>query len=290
MSEPTGAPAPADTAPVPQPETTPTPEAEPAKDRTEVRQPPHKEKVEKLISDFETRQAALKEQRAKEKAKPPADPEKLRKGESWDDIYKRASPEQQRAMSSLRASTTRKQQELAREKRAQAAAKDALLTEDSLQRLQQTGRLPDDFDIYNPEHFNRLVEAKVAQALEKVIAPAQKAQKQAKAKASFEQFRADHPDLLDDPAVKQGVSKLLKANKTINVENAYWVVKGQIGAKEQVAQAQVQQVRRDSKRAAAQMVGLGVRPRGFRASTDEDRQGSAYDIFMRQKALHNAGR
>ena len=93
----------------------------------------------------------------------------------------------------------------------------------------------------------------------------------AQAKASFEQFRDDHPDLLSNPAIKEGVSKLLKSNKTINVENAYWVVKGRLAEKEKVAQAQVKQVRRDTNRAAAQMVGLGVRPRGFRASTDEDR-------------------
>ena len=290
--EETRAPAPADTATAPQ-ETTPqetTPQEPVSRDVTEIKLPPHKEKIDQMLSEYESRQAARKEQRAREEAKPPPEPETLRKGESWDDIYARSSPEQQRALASLRASTTRKQQELARERRAQQAARDALLSPEALEGVPQTGQLPEDFDIYNPDHFGKFVEARVAQALQKVIEPARKAQEKSQARAKFEQFREDHPDLLGNEEVKAGVTKMLKEDPRIDVPTAYWAVKGKLAARDAEKREQLEAVRRSTKREAAKLVSQGRRARGSRRSTQEDMSGSAYEIYLRQKALHSPNR
>lgn len=79
--EETRAPAPADTATAPQ-ETTPqetTPQEPVDRDVTEINLPPHKEKINQMLSEYESRQAARKEQRAREEAKPP-EPETCAKG------------------------------------------------------------------------------------------------------------------------------------------------------------------------------------------------------------------
>jgi malate synthase len=286
MPELTGAPAPADTAPVPQPEST-----EPAPvgpdPGAQLEQPDHKAKVAQLLTDFEDRQVELQQKRAAEQAAlPPPAPEGLRDGESWDEIYKDQPENVQRAMASLRAMVTRKTQDLARETRAIKGQRQALVDSGVLESLTTSANAaPEDFDPFNPQHLDKLVEAKVAQRLKEVILPLHQQNEAARNRAGFETFKDSHPDLLADPDVKSGVSKALKADGTLKLQTAYWMVKGQISHAAQKKADGVRVVRDNARRQAATMPGRGRRPQGSASTTAADMQGSAVDIYMRQLAL-----
>ena len=57
--------------------------------------------------------AILARHEADKNNEPPPEPESLREGESWDNLFEQADPKSQRAMQQLRADYTRKTQELA---------------------------------------------------------------------------------------------------------------------------------------------------------------------------------
>lgn len=274
--ETTGAPAPADTAPVS--------EAEPSVGVEDVSSPSDgaqnaRERVNRLLEEYEESQA----QRAAEKQKEPApEPEGLRDGESWDSVYKSSTPEQQRALASLRADYTRKTQELARQRRAIEAQNKAFADSGILESLKgQSGEMPADFDPFNPEHVKAAIQAQVALKLKELVEPLHHQQKANEASARYQDFKEKHPDLLSDPAVKEGVMKALKKDESLTLETAYWAVKGHLAHAAKEKETARQTVRRRAQQRAAGVPSTGRRPSGGHTISPEIKEGKAWDIYNR---------
>ena len=288
--EETGAPvaAPADTAPA---ESTPAPVDEVAAATPENagnRSPmpnKYKREVENLLQAYEKKQARLAAERAEaEAAKPEPEPEGLREGESWDAIYKAQPPEAQRAMAELRRAFTRKTQELAAEKRKIEAQNKAFSDSGLMDELRdQAGKVPEDFDPFNAEHIQQLIDAKVAARLQQVLEPIHHQNQQHAARAKLETFKEQHPDFMGDPEIKSSVIAALRADPNLSLENAYWAVKGRISAAQQKQAAERQAVRQRAAKRAATVPSQGRRP-GKQVANPELKNLKAWEIYSTLKA------
>lgn len=257
-------------------------------DNAGKRSPPtadaYKQEINNLLDAYETKQARLAAEKA---SAPPPEPEGLREGESWDSIYASMPPEAQRAMAEMRKIMTRKTQELAQERKALQAQHAALASSGLMEQLaQQAQSGPEDFDPFNPEHIKAAIQAKVAAQLQEILAPIAQQQQHREAVNRFESFKADHPDLMGDPTVKQGVFEALQADPNLKLEAAYWMVKGRILSKQQEETAQRLQVRQRAVQTAAKIGSTGLKP-GRQVLSPDLKGASSWDIYTelkRQKA------
>ena len=290
MEEQAAAPAPvADTAPVEAaPAETPAPVDEVAAatpadaGRRNPQGDKYKREVNELLTAYETKQARIAQERREAAAKAPApEPQGLLEGESWDGIYKAQPPEVQRAMAEMRKAFTRKTQDLAAEKRKVEAQNKALMESGIVEQLAvDAGRVPEDFDPFNPDHLMQVVEAKVAARLQQVLEPLHKQNQQHEARARYESFKEQHPDLVNNDSIKSGVYKALQNDPNLKLEAAYWMGKGKALAAEQAENKERAEVRRRAAQRAAQVTGRGGRP-GKQVLSPDVTEGNAWDIYQR---------
>ena len=192
----------------------------------------------------------------------------------------RAIPEDGRKLiQNFRAGLTRKQQEYASLKqeleaeRAELSRQRELLSNSPAAKAiqaQATKAMPEGVDPWSEEGLAAMIEQKAAEMMQKVLAPMQEEQAVSVRKAELGAFKAEHPDLVDDPGTKSEVVALLKANPSMKLETAYWAVKGRQGANraatEREAASQVKATARKSllKTSTGTRVVGGVRQPKFR--------------------------
>jgi hypothetical protein len=288
MEEQTAAPAPADTA---APAETPAPVDEVAAATPEdagSRNPTpnkYKQEVENLLTAYEQKQERIAQERAaQEAAAPPPEPQGLLEGESWDSIYSEQPEQVQRAMAEMRKAFTRKTQELASERRKLEASNQALMQSGLMDELrQQAGAVPDEFDPFNPDHIKQVIEAKVAARLKDVLEPLHKQSQQHEAKARYDNFKEQHPDLLQDDGVKKGVYDALQRDPSLKLEQAYWMVKGRMADEARRKGENRAALHRRAAQRAALVTDRGVRP-GKAVLSPDLKDKSAYDIYKALKA------
>lgn len=289
MEEQTAAPAPADTAAPAETAAPPADEVaaampEGAGERTPTPNK-YKQEVENVLVAYEQKQARLAQERqARAEAEAPAEPPGLLEGESWDTIYKEQPEQVQRAMAEMRKAFTRKTQELAAERRKLEAQNQALMQSGLMEELTaQAGAAPENFDPFNPDHIKQVIESKVAARLKEVLEPLHKQNQQHEAKARYQNFKEQHPDLLQDDGVKKGVYDALQKDPSLKLEQAYWMVKGRMAdAAQQKAQSRAALQRRAAQRAAL-VTDRGVRP-GKPVLSPDLKDASAFDIYQALKA------
>jgi|TARA_R100000458_G_C8274577_1_gene249537 hypothetical protein len=289
MEEQNAAPAPADTA---APAETPAPQV----DEVEAAMPEgagqrtptpnkYKQEVENVLAAYEKKQARIaKEREAQAAAEPPPEPQGLLEGESWDSIYKEQPEPVQRAMAEMRKAFTRKTQELSAERRKLEAQNQALMQSGLMEELTaQAGAAPEDFDPFNPDHIKQVIESKVAARLKEVLEPLHKQNQQHEAKAKYESFKEQHPDLLQDDSVKKGVYDALQKDPSLKLEQAYWMVKGRMADKAQQAAFNRAALQRRAAQRAALVTDRGVRP-GKPVLSPDLKDASAFEIYQALKA------
>lgn len=245
----------------------------------------YKQEVANLIDAYEQKQARLaRERQEKSDNEPPPEPQGLLEGESWDAIYSSQPPEVQRAMAEMRKMVTQKTQALAAEQRKLEAQNKALVDSGLLEDLsRQAGTMPDDFDPFNPEHLQQVIEAKVAARLKQVLDPLKQRHENQEARNKYMTFREAHPDLVENDAIKQGVYKALQADTSLRLEAAYWMVKGQMLDAQERSRKEQDAVRRRAAQRAAQMPGSGRRP-GHRVQQPDLKDQPAWKIYETLKA------
>ena len=241
----------------------------------------YKQEVEQLLTAYEKRQAR---QREAEKNAPPPEPQGLLEGESWDGVYSSQPPEVQRAMAEVRKAFTKKTQELAAERRKIDAQNKALVDSGLMTSLsEQAGNAPEDFDPFNAEHIQQLIESKVAQRLKQVLEPLHKQSQQHEAHAKYQNFKAEHPDLVEDNNVKKGVYEALKKDPNLKLDAAYWMVKGKLLSAERQLNEDRAAVRKRAQRKAARITDRGQRP-GRAVLSPDIKEKSAFEIYQTLKA------
>jgi len=147
------------------------------------------------------------------------------KGIDYNRVIKELPDEAQKLLSNLRADYTRKTQELSKERRELEAMKATLATNDAFNTAINDAANAEtvELDPYNTESFERRIEQEVARRMQEMLKPVQEEQHQMRKRAQLEQFKAEHPDLMD---YKEPIAKMLQENQYMSLEDAYYVVKG----------------------------------------------------------------
>lgn len=147
------------------------------------------------------------------------------KGIDYNRVIKELPEEAQKLLSNLRADYTRKTQELSKERKELEAVRKSMAENPEFNK--QINELADaetvELDPYNTESFEQRIQQEVARRMQELIKPVQEEQHQMRKRAQLDQFKAEHPDLMD---YKEPIAKLLKDNQNISLEDAYFIVKG----------------------------------------------------------------
>ncbi len=231
----------------------------------------------------------LKRHEDREKGK---EDEALREGESWNKIYENQSPEVQRAMKSLRKDYTQKTMDLATKRKELEAEQDktrkmqkSLYESEAYKGLQQIAEQEgEEFDPFNPESFKKYIEKQVAVRLKQVMEPMYKEQQRDQARSKLSRFMDDHAELKTDDGFKKEVATLLKADESLTLENAYWVVKGKRLQNQQKTSNQEREKKKRAARAVGLQIGNGKR-KGTTLPSDMTSMKAAdiYDYLLSQQ-------
>jgi hypothetical protein len=223
---------------------------------------------------------ATAERRDTTKETPPAEPEGLNDGESWDAIYKNSPPDVQRAMAQVRKDYTKKTQDLARQRKELEAQSAALLSSPAYQKIQALAAASGEatFDPFDPASFDKFIEQKVAARLADVLEPVRQEHVSTQAKAKYENFVDSHPDLKTDDGVRNEVAALLRQNASMNLEDAYFTVKGRKAVEREREEAARNASMRRAARAAALNVQGGSKLAGGAVRPDVANK-SAWEIY-----------
>jgi hypothetical protein len=182
---------------------------------------------------------------------------------SWDQEVAKLPAELQTLAKGLQGMVTRKTQQLADERKALAAERDAWRKSIGKLATPPAGDALPEVDAWDPASIQARIEAEVSRRLAEALGPVESEYRAAQADMEFDRFTSAHPDLLDDPEIKSGVADLLKRNESIDLETAYWAVKGRMGPRRgtQTAPSGPQaDPRRAAARKAAETVAAPRRP------------------------------
>ena len=152
------------------------------------------------------------------------------KGIDYNRVINNLPDEAQKLLSNLRADYTRKTQELASQRKELESMRDSLVKgadSEAIQQLAQEETV--ELDPYDTQSFEKRIQQEVAKRLQELMTPMREEQAVAKKRAQLQQFKNEHPDLMD---YREPITKLLQENATMSLENAYFIVKGKAAGEE----------------------------------------------------------
>jgi hypothetical protein len=141
------------------------------------------------------------------------------------------SPEAKKLFHNLRSSFTKKTQSISDQKKALENAKaalhareKALFESDFYKSVSEKAAVENkDFDPYDTKSFESRIEQEVARRMTEMMEPMRQAHVLQQQKHKLDTFKSQHPDLED---FKGEIVDVLKEHKHMNLEQAYWQVKG----------------------------------------------------------------
>jgi len=177
-------------------------------------------------------------------ADPPPEPEPSGDGKkvSWDQAFSEASSDTQQLMRQLRAESTRRFQEAAEMKREAQADKAAIFDSPFYKGLQEVASSNPNVDLLDPDSVKTYIDTLVRQGLHQALEPARQAHQSNIAQTKYTDFLESNPELKTNEAVRTQVAAMLRSDKSMKLESAYYIVKGR--------QARQSELSTDARRAA----------------------------------------
>ena len=153
------------------------------------------------------------------------------KGVDYKAVMGSLDPEAKKLFHNLRSSFTKKTQNLSRPtqglenaKSALHAREKALFESDFYKTVSEKAAVENkDFDPYDTKSFEGRIEQEVAKRMTEMMEPMRQAHVLQQQKHKLDVFKSEHPDLVD---MKADIVNVLKEHKHMNLEQAYWQVKG----------------------------------------------------------------
>lgn len=153
------------------------------------------------------------------------------KGVDYKGVMASLDPEAKKLFHNLRSSFTKKTQNLSDQRKALENAKSALharekalFESDFYKTVSEKAAVEKkDFDPYDAKSFEGRIEQEVAKRMTEMMEPMRQAHVLQQQKTKLDVFKAEHPDLSE---MKADIVTVLKENKHMNLEQAYWQVKG----------------------------------------------------------------
>jgi hypothetical protein len=153
------------------------------------------------------------------------------KGVDYKGVMQELSPEAKKLFHNLRSSFTKKTQSISDQKKALENAKaalhareKALFESDFYKSVSEKAAVENkDFDPYDTKSFESRIEQEVARRMTEMMEPMRQAHVLQQQKHKLDTFKSQHPDLED---FKGEIVDVLKEHRHMNLEQAYWQVKG----------------------------------------------------------------
>ena len=189
------------------------------------------------------------------------------KGVNYQEVVGALPDDAKKLVHNLRSSFTRKTQELAEDRKALAAARSALdaqratLIESNFFKdvSEKADQKVENFDPYDNKSVEARIRQEVAIRMKEMLEPIREANETQQRQQRLDSFKSEHPDL---EGMKGDVAKVLMANEHLNLEQAYWQVKGQRLHQEQQTQSAELKQYKSAAKAAGLKVGGASRGRG----------------------------
>lgn len=211
----------------------------------------------------------------------PKGPRKL----SWEDAIKTVPPDVAKLMRSMQSDYTKKTQEAAQLRKDSLREREAMMR--GARNLVEEKPLPA-FDPFDEGSINARVEAEVKRRLQEVLAPMQHEYETMAAEEAYQSFLSANPDFESNSSLRGEVQKALEANPALDLETAYWSVKGRLSQQDRAkAEGKAKAEREATRKAALTGTGNPRRAGDARApSSQELKTMSAADILKHAKALN----
>jgi len=149
-------------------------------------------------------------------------------------------------LGNLRASYTTKTQELAdarrqlETERAQLQRDRQLMTEsDWAQSVRAQAAAPLQHDAWSDEGLQERINKQAAEMMQQMLTPLQQDLEAQRRQVSLDSFKAQHPDLVSDD-IRMPVARMLMERPELKLEDAYFIVKGQVSRQQADASKAVQ--------------------------------------------------
>jgi len=205
-------------------------------------------------------------------------------GLSWEAALKRVPPDVAKLMKSMQADYTRKTQEVASQRKELLREREALSK--GMAQVKPPAELPA-YDPFDEGSIKARIEAEVARRLQETMAPIMAEHEMLQAEEEYQVFLRQAPDFETDEALRGEVQKVLEANPAIDLETAYWAVKGRRGTQASAEAKAADKARKAAEREAAQR-GTALPRRGaapVRPAAAEVKRMSTEDILRLAQRL-----
>lgn len=146
------------------------------------------------------------------------------KGFDFNKTLSELPDEAKMMLGNLRADYTRKTQELAAMRKQLEAEREAFVNSEFTQNLAAMASADVTLDPFDDSSVEARIQKEVATRLQEMMKPLQTQYELNQRQAQLEQFKANHPDL---ETYKTDIAKLLMTDESLNLERAYYIVKGQ---------------------------------------------------------------
>lgn len=137
-------------------------------------------------------------------------------------------------LGNLRASYTQKTQEISdlrkqlEAERAQLERDRKLMTESEFaQQIRQQAAAPLQHDAWSDEGLQERINKQAAEMMQQMLTPLQQDLDVQRRQVALDSFKAQHPDLTSDE-IRMPVAQLLMQRPELNLEDAYFIIKGQV--------------------------------------------------------------
>ena len=164
----------------------------------------------------------------------------------------------------LRASYTRKTQELANLRKELEAERDAMVSQrqqtmnnPAYQKAVELANSEEQFDLYDPEGMKREIERQAAIQLKQMLEPAREQIKMEQRKVELQRFKDQNPELMDD-AYRLPIAKMLHERPELRLEDAFYIVKAKVGAEKLEAEKRQMEAQRASRRETLKKTSTGA--------------------------------
>jgi len=204
------------------------------------------------------------------------------------EVMKHMIPEGRKHLANLRAMTTRKNQEVAELRKQLAAEREQVRLEreslyngefaKSVSELAAEPETP--HDVFDADGQKALIKQEAAKMFQDMLKPLQEEQRLSERQSQIDSFKAEHPDLTENPTVKIETFKLLKNRPELKLEDAYFIVKAKHDS-EAIAAAEVaRKEERSTRRDALKRTSTGTNS----PASGQPKFKNAYDAYLWHKA------
>ena len=152
-------------------------------------------------------------------------------GINYQQVLNELPDDAKRLISNLRSSYTKKTQDIAEQKKIMqqhveeiSGQREALYKSEFYKDVQEAAaKEPGNLDPYDPKSFEARIQSEVAKRMQDMLKPMKQAHELQQQKHALDNFKREHPDMEE---MKTDIAKVLIKNDHMDLEQAYWVIKG----------------------------------------------------------------